>query len=271
MDFLCPICKSVHTRLVWKEKQFRAYRCENCRVVFLHPLPQEPSAIYNEDYFRRWYIRYYSERKRYTERLFSKIEKYTGTKGKLLDVGCGTGILMEVAKERGWKVYGQEISTFAVEYCRGKGFEVYDKPLPELNLPENSFDLITLFDVIAHIEDPVSCISVCSKLLKPGGHLVIKTPEHPPYLFLLANLLSFTGKSRALLHIPAQIFHFLPESLISLLAPSGFTLDRTIEIRDFSLLYNITLSNIISKCLGTEDSLLSVWRINETVGNNSGF
>jgi 2-polyprenyl-3-methyl-5-hydroxy-6-metoxy-1,4-benzoquinol methylase len=259
MDFLCPICKSVHTRLVWKEKQFRAYRCENCRVVFLHPLPQEPSAIYNEDYFRKWYIRYYTERKRYTERLFSKIEKYTDIKGRLIDVGCGTGILMEVAKERGWEVYGQEISSFAVEHCSKKGFKVYNSPLSELNLSEKSFDLITLFDVIAHIKDPVSCISACSKLLKPGGHLVIKTPEHPPYLFLLANLLSFTGKSRVLLHVPAQIFHFSEESLTNTLPTFGFTLIKTIEIKDFSSLHNITISNIIFRYLRDDKSLITVW------------
>lgn len=203
----CPVCEGKNY-LIWKERQYRAYRCKKCTVVFLHPLPENPSTVYNEDYFRKWYLKYYPQRKVYTGKLFLRIERYAGTKGKLLDVGCGTGILMEVAKEKGWDVYGQDVSPFAVDYCRKKGFEIYDKFLPELNLPENSFDLITMFDVIAHLKAPFSYIDFCSKLLKPGGHLVIKTPYHPPALFLLANLLSFTGKSRALLHIPAQIFHF---------------------------------------------------------------
>jgi 2-polyprenyl-3-methyl-5-hydroxy-6-metoxy-1,4-benzoquinol methylase len=254
----CPVCGE-KSYLIWKEKQFRAYRCENCRVVFLQPLPENPSAIYNEDYFRKWYIRYYSERKLYTEKLFSKIEKYFGGKGRLLDVGCGTGILMEVAKERGWEVSGQETSSFAVDYCRQKGFKVYEKPLSELKLSENSFDLITLFDVIAHLKDPVSYFSVCGKLLKPGGHMIIKTPYHPVGLFILANFLSFTGKSKSLLHIPAQIFHFFPESLTNLLAPFNFSLVKTMEIKDFSSLHNRTLSNIISKCLGGDKSLITIW------------
>jgi len=259
MDFSCPVCRNIHSRLIWKERQYRAYRCEKCRVVFVQPIPQNPSLLYNEDYFKRWYVRYYSERRLYTEKLFSRIEKYTGQAGRLLDVGCGIGILIEVAKERGWEVSGQEISPFAVDYCRKKGFKVYDRPLPEFHLPENSFDLITLFDVIAHLKDPVSYISACSKLLKPGGHLVIKTPYHPYWLFVLANLLSFTGKSRALLHIPAQIFHFSIESLVFLFIKWNLHLIKIYKIEDFSPLYNTNLCNIIKKCIGDEKSLLAIY------------
>ncbi len=228
----CLICEG-KSCLVWKERQYRAYRCRKCRIVFLYPLPANPSIIYNEDYFRKWYIKYYSRRKAYVGELFSDMEKQVGRKGKLLDVGCGAGILMEVAGERGWDVCGQDVSPFAVDYCRQKGFKVYNSPLPELDIPGNSFDLITLFDVIAHLKDPVSYIRSCSRLLKPGGSLVIKTPYHPPYLFLTANLFSFTGKSRGLLHVPAQIFHFQEDSLDSITGKFEFESPVCLITREF--------------------------------------
>ncbi len=251
---LCPVCK-VKSYLIWRERQYRVYRCKNCKVAFLYPLPEDTSFIYNDAYFKNWYIKYHSERKNYIKKLFSIIERDIELKGKLLDVGCGTGILLEVAKEKGCEVYGQDISPFAVTHCRNKGFDVYDKPLPELNLPENSFDIITMFDVIAHFKDPVSYIKTVAKILKQGGYLIIKTPYHSPLLFFLSNLLSFTGKSRALLHIPAQIFHFNYQSLNLLLSNNNLKLINSIIIDDFSLLDKPIFLRIISG-----KSLITMWQ-----------
>jgi len=254
----CPVCAG-GSSVIWRERQHRLYRCRKCRIVFLHPVPKNSSAIYNEDYFRKWYIGYYPQRKAYIEKLFSGIEQYAGTKGKMLDVGCGAGILLDVAKESGWEVFGQDVSSFAVDYCRGKGLEVYACSLTELNLPENSFDLITMFDVIAHLGDPVSYLKSCTRLLKPGGYLAIKTPYHPPSLFLLANLLSFTGKSRSLLHVPAQIFHFDRSSLENINLSSGYRLFNLMKIKDFYSLQSVNFFHIIIKCFKNEYSLLTVW------------
>lgn len=250
----CPLCEG-ESRLIWKEKKYKVYRCKNCTVAFLHPVPKDTEYLYNEEYFRKWYIRYYNERKSYTERLFSLIERHLKKKGKLLDVGCGVGILLEVAKEKGWDVYGQEVAPFAVNYCKSRNFNIHNKPLPDLNLPEHSFDVITLFDVMAHLKDPVSYVNTCAKLLKPGGYLIIKTPYHSPFLFFLANLLSFTGKSRSLLHIPAQIFHFNLQSLNSVLS-SDFQLLYIDRIADFFSLNKKVIH--ITK----QESLITIWQKN---------
>ncbi|MCM8776999.1 MAG: methyltransferase domain-containing protein, partial [Candidatus Omnitrophica bacterium] len=151
-------------------------------------------------------------------------------------------------------------------------YNIYDKPLPELNLPNNSFDVITIFDVLAHLKDPVSYINTCTKLLKPGGYLVIKTPYHSPLLFFIAGILSFTGKSRSLLHIPAQIFHFNPRSLSVLLSSKNFKPLSTTTINDFSpILHN---SRIFDKTLYIRYKCLLIiykYKINETSCNNSGL
>ncbi len=260
----CPVCKS-GIFLIWKEKAYRAYMCKKCRVAFLHPLPENPSAIYNGEYFNKWYIKYYSERKAYNGKLFSMVQRYAGRKGKLLDVGCGAGIFMEAAREKGWDVYGQDISPFAITHCRGRGYAVYDRPLPETCIEENSFDVITMMDVIAHLKDPVSYIRYSYKLLKPGGYLVIKTPHYSVSLFLLANLLSFTGKSRALLHIPAQIFHPAKQTFMEIAERENFTIASCRDLREFSFpllrSLKVTVSGILKFCR-FEKSMFLVLRKN---------
>lgn len=229
----CPLCKGASNR-IWKERKHRVYRCKNCSVAFLEPVPECVEKTYSKDYFQEWYIKYYEERKQYTENLFLLLEEHIKAKGKLLDVGCGVGILLETAKEKGWDVYGQDIAPFPAAYCKEKGFNIFNGPLQELNFPEESFDVITMFDVLAHLKDPVSYINTSVKLLKPDGYLIIKTPHHPCSLFFLANLLSFTGKSRSLLHIPAQIFHFTSHSLSTVLSAENLKMVYLIRQNDFS-------------------------------------
>jgi len=258
----CPVCEK-KSYLIWRERQFSVYRCRNCSLSFVYPFPDKSTTLYNEEYFRRWYIRYYSERRTYITKLFSIFEKYIPPKGKLLDVGCGVGILLDVAKEKGYEIYGQDVSPFAVNYCREKGYKVFDKPLPQLNLPEASFDIITILDVIAHLKDPVSYIEACRKLLKPGGYLIIKTPYHPPYLFLLARFLSFTGKSRVLLHIPAQLFHFNKKS-VKILVSNRFYLLATTKIDDFAAsLHFRELFYILLKYIENDKGILILCKNNE--------
>jgi len=254
----CPICSEISV-LTWKERKNRMYRCRKCGVAFIHPIPENPSAIYSEDYFRKWYIKYYWERKACTENLFLKVEEYAGRKGKLLDVGCGAGILLDVARERGWEVYGQDVSPFAVDYCRKKGFVVHEKPLSELVLQEGSFDLITMFDVIAHLRDPAAYIRGCRKFLRPGGFLVIKTPCHSRLLFFTANLLSFTGRSRTLLHVPAQIFHFNENSLKEMCGTYGLELLKVNRMNDFYALQNRDFLHIIFDSFWDNKSVVTIW------------
>jgi SAM-dependent methyltransferase len=208
----CNICQS-QSYPIWQDKQYTAYRCRNCGVAFLGPIPGDPGNIFNEHYFRKWYVGYYEGRKEYLKELWSVVEKYFSSPGKLLDVGCGTGIFLELMREKNAEVYGQDISPSAVSFCRDRGFEVFEEPLPSSGIEEEAFDTITMWDVLAHLKDPMTYLNECRKILKPGGHLIIKTPFHSRKLFHLANRLKFTGKSRGLLHIPAQIYHFDPSSL----------------------------------------------------------
>lgn len=94
---------------------------------------------------------------------------------KLLDLGCSSGDFLAAAKSLGFQVEGLEPAPQAAETARNKGLTVHIGRIEDQNLALNSFDAITLFEVIEHIADPVSLLNHCQKILKPGGIMMIGT------------------------------------------------------------------------------------------------
>ncbi|MCM8768781.1 MAG: class I SAM-dependent methyltransferase [Candidatus Omnitrophica bacterium] len=227
----CTFCKA-ESKLVWKEKEYRVYCCRLCGSASLKPVPANIHSVYNELYFRRWYLSTIHSRRRYLKQLFSSLRRCLPAGRKLLDVGCGVGIFLEIARDEGWEAIGVEISPFATNWCRQLGFTVIHAPLTAANLPSASFDLVTLWDVLAHVPEAPAYLETVRRLLKPGGAVLIKTPSHPAGLFRLARVFSFTGKSRSLLHIPAQIHHFNPSSLMKILLAANFHRIKILKVRE---------------------------------------
>ncbi len=218
---ICPLCGG-DSRSTWNEAGYYAFRCKRCGVVFSES--RNNPFLYDKNYFYRWYIRSAQKRKRYLKKILKKIErKYTKLpEGNYLDVGCGAGIFLDIAKQNHWKAVGVDISPAALAYCRQKKFNVIQGHLSELSLPSGYFDVVVLFDVIAHIENPVDYLKEIKRVIRDDGLVIIKTPKHPSRLFYIARLFKFTRKSRVLLHIPAQIFHFEETSLQKFCFMNGF-------------------------------------------------
>lgn len=217
----CPLCAQP-AQPVWRENTHTAFRCESCGTAFMWPLPSGNEAIYDAEYFARWYLPAAEKRTIFLETIVATVPPLADNTGSLLDVGCGAGLLLSVMKRRGWKVEGQDISRAAAQLCEKQGFTVHRGNLRDLE-GKKIYDAITLFDVLAHLPNPIEHLNACARLLKPGGTLVVKTPCHPGGLFAFARATAFTGKSRALLHIPAQIFHFDIGSLRTVLEKGGFS------------------------------------------------
>ena len=99
-------------------------------------------------------------------------------RGCLLDVGCGNGQFLANMRDLGWEVVGVEPDPEAVRVAREMlGLQVYQGTLAETNFPPNSFDAVTMSHVIEHVNDPVSLLVECNRVLKPGGHLALVTPN----------------------------------------------------------------------------------------------
>jgi 2-polyprenyl-3-methyl-5-hydroxy-6-metoxy-1,4-benzoquinol methylase len=151
------------------------------------PEVEELRAVYGEAYFRNsrseemGYEDY--ERDRYcivktAGRRLDLIERYQQERGRLLDVGCALGFFLEAAQHRGWQVDGVDISAHATEYAKTElGIPARCGQLEEVGFEPESYDLLTLWDVIEHVPDPVAHLRYCRSLLRDSGVVVISTPD----------------------------------------------------------------------------------------------
>lgn len=136
--------------------------------------------------------------------------------GRLLDIGFGNAYLLSTMQALKWKVEGIEIDPTAVARARCRGLRVYLGTVTAQHYPDNSFDAVTLNHAIEHVSDPLRLLKECHRILKPGGHLVIATPNSGAsgHRYFKASWFS--------LDPPRHLTIFSSASLCSLVEQSGF-------------------------------------------------
>jgi len=137
--------------------------------------------------------------------------------GRLLDVGCGMGLMLNRFRELGWDTYGVDISTYATQYARNQlGLRVFTGVVDELDLPEGYFDLVTLVLTIEHIPNPRGTLEALHRLMKPGAVIIIATHD-------IGGLWPRIVKGRwRHLNVPEHLYFFSKNTLKHLLANTGF-------------------------------------------------
>lgn len=146
-------------------------RCEACDLSFFWPMaPGDESfyaALIGGDYFKddlKWEFSWTLDQAR--------------TPGKVLDVGCGRGDFLALAKARGHEPFGVETDATAASIARGKGITVDERPIEAFSLEKkNAFDLVTSFHVLEHVADPLSFARSMCACAKPGGRIVLSVPN----------------------------------------------------------------------------------------------
>ena len=98
-------------------------------------------------------------------------------RGRLLDVGAGSGWLVEHMNALGWQAEGVDFDTRAVAQARDRGLTIHAGGLAEQRFPEASFDAVTMSHSIEHVHDPVAWLAEARRVLKPGGRIAIATPN----------------------------------------------------------------------------------------------
>lgn len=212
----CLICHSsdVDTYFHLKSNDLIALKCKECGHVFVNNSPitsDNISDFYTMDDFRgqrklqneTWYTDYYSDCfTNYEDKLnsslvlkqFQEKAEYFDLKfphgGRLLDVGCATGVFLDMMRKKGWDVEGLEISDELASYARKTfSLNVHVKDLTSEKLNREPFHVITLFDVIEHIPDPNLMISACRDLLVDNGVLLLRTPTEEGLLRDIAKVI----------------------------------------------------------------------------------
>lgn len=220
MTLECSVCNTKKQKIIRKIDNYKLIRCANCRVVFLSPKPN--SQIENN--LRKYestesiqsYIKMKSLLSDRAENCVKKLKIYK-SKGELLDVGCSYGYYLQIFKKYGYTIKGIDISEKAIDYIvKRKNIKALVGSFETYHFDNNSFDIITMFDVLEHFSDPVKIINKVKKLLKKNGIVIIQTPNFDS---LMSKI---TGKKWFWLLVPQHIFLYSITSLQYLLTKNGF-------------------------------------------------
>ena len=148
-------------------------------------------------------------------------------KPRLLDIGCGTGLFLALARDSGFDVEGIEISERLSKLAQSHyGVPVTCGEFSSITLREAVYDVITMWDLLEHVVDPVAVIRRCRALLRPGGRVVIFTIDSSSLFNAIGDLgYRLSGKSWArpleLLYDARHNYYFTPETLDTVLARGG--------------------------------------------------
>lgn len=250
------ICTLCHRKNSFKIKyvlpKFNIVECTNCKLLARDIVfsKKEIEEIYSKDYFTKLQKDYFSAgltkelenslRVKDFENRFENVKKFTNIKkGKLLDVGCGTGVFLKIVRDDGWRTKGTEVSRFAAEVGKKKfNLDIVCNELKEIKLKRASFDIVTGWDLIEHVEEPGELIVEIKRILKNKGFVTFQTTMVDSLLFILADLsytLSF-GKFSKLVEIAYPVHHsnhFSRKTLKKLLLKNGFRIIKTMNAEMF--------------------------------------
>ncbi|MFZ5553499.1 MAG: class I SAM-dependent methyltransferase [Bacteroidota bacterium] len=214
----CLLCEKTQLSTV---KMFSAsflVKCNSCGFVFTERIPS-PEEL------QKHYAGYLSISQlspvtalRYNE-LLSEFEKFRNT-SRILDVGCGNGLFLEVAKKRNWQVFGTEFTEENVMRCREKGITVFKGDITENNFEKESFDVVVSFEVLEHINNPVAYATSIRQLLRKGGMFYFTTPN---FNALNKYLL---GSKWNIVEYPEHLGYFTKRTAVKLFTSCGFEKEK---------------------------------------------
>ena len=148
------------------------------------------------------------------------INRTVGKRGRLLDVGCAMGAFLETARSSGWKVTGVELSEFGSAYARNNlKLDVHTGSLEDVldrkQIPENSFDVVTLWDTLEHLTNPAVLLNKVNHALKDGGWFFCST------LNIDSFLSRKQGQSWHFFRPPKHLFYYSEQTLKRYLNNAG--------------------------------------------------
>lgn len=238
----CPICLSSALKTVYRFNDFSVLKCRTCRSSWRSNMYDQNQIIQiycDEAYQKHPYFSYekdeienlMKERFKSYSRALDYLESVIGL-GRLLDVGCGSGAFLSIAKRRGWSVDGIEIAPGLSKISeRNTNSEIVNCSFEEANMSQNHYDVVSFWDIIEHLVDPISALDKARTLLRPGGIVLLCTPNEQSLLaragWILYELTgSYYNYPALALHPSAHTYFFSKSCLKRLLEESKFRVIR---------------------------------------------
>lgn len=179
----CNLCGTTDPTLLIVKDGFRVLRCRQCSLVFIGNPPDQHFLSQHYSFEAGYHrelesnpasVEFHAAEARRNLALLSRHRQG----GTLLDIGCSTGLFLAKARAAGWVVRGIEYSADSAQVARtAHGLDVISGALQADSFAAAAFDVVTLWDVLEHVPDPQSTLRLAATLLKPGGLLVVKTPN----------------------------------------------------------------------------------------------
>jgi SAM-dependent methyltransferase len=213
----CPLCGDAHqAREISARFGMKAMvaECPKCRLAYQSPRPSEEACIAYMDW--RWasndgYVSDTQEKREVAAFKMQLVKQACGDRGDLLDFGAGSGVFVRAAIDGGWLATGVEHSTSAI--TRAKHF--YNVDLLR-EIPDKTFDVITLWDVIEHLKEPIELLSILRTRLRPGGSIFVETGNYESWMRVAKG-------DKWGLYLLDHHYYFSPTSLKATLDKAGFS------------------------------------------------
>jgi SAM-dependent methyltransferase len=216
----CPLCGSQHTHVIFQRTGWRILACDGCTNAFTDPPPDLTQLDYAADDFHgqksdlrdlpiAW--------QRAIQQQVALLQKHLAPSARILEIGCGRGMLLAALKERGFEVQGIEPSHTAAEVAQARGLNVVRDYFPSPHV-HRTFDAVIMTHVLEHLPDSRAILSEVSKVA-PGGVLLLVQTNWRGAMPSLLN----TANKQWYAWMPTQHFwHFTPKGLDSVTTPLGF-------------------------------------------------
>lgn len=215
----CPLCGSNLFKPVFGPIK----KCRSCGLSLVNPLGDFRGENETQEYFLNDYLPLHlanrdnslAERRAH----LAAIRDYfpLPAKPRLLDVGCALGFMLQEAKAAGWEPAGVETSEFAARYAAEQtGCPVTAGTLRDAAFLSESFDVVTLMDVIEHVPEPSDLIAEIHRILRPGGVLFLITPNFASFFVWLYGLQAYG------VWPDQHVVYFRPSTIARLLHQAGF-------------------------------------------------
>jgi SAM-dependent methyltransferase len=247
----CPACqsKNIFKTLDVKDyfltqENFSIWRCKDCGLSFTNPRPKDENL--GKYYESSEYLSHGTKnsgiigklyqllRNINIKRKYNIVSELMGT-GKILDIGCGTGELLNYFQKQKWECLGVEPNANARSFAETHYRLKVEEEQSLQNLPEGSFDIVCMWHVLEHVSDINKRMDEAKRLLKNEGRLIIALP----------NLLSwdavFYKAYWAGLDVPRHLYHFSPEAFSCLAKRHDLQVINTLPLR-FDAFYVSLLS-----------------------------
>jgi SAM-dependent methyltransferase len=241
----CALCGESEYRLLHDMGWRLVLRCARCGLVRADPLPsmEEKVAVetlgytdetaYPEvrDFFKNCHRDFVDDPViRGMRQTLADLELVLQGPGSLLDIGAGTGIFMHLAREHGWQPTGVDICPLtAVKAAQEFGVRIAVGPFEQHHFDGQTFDAVTMLDVLEHVHDPLAALRRVHALLRPGGAVYIAVPNQRSLLTAVVDAYARAGGPAAdklllRLYVAPHLHYFTPVTIRRLVGAAGFRL-----------------------------------------------